>query len=89
MPASSRTRQKEFAEANLTLALVTDGPLPLPQTLSVDIAAFMNGLAEAVGELRRYILDGLRNEDDAEAERYLEVMDEIITCSSPWTSPTR
>ncbi|MHB2017956.1 MAG: haloacid dehalogenase [Candidatus Xenobia bacterium] len=69
--------QKEFAEANLTLALVTDGPLPLPDTLRVDIAAFMNGMAEAIGELRRYILDGLRNENDAQAERFLEVMDEI------------
>ncbi len=69
--------QKEFAEANLSLALVTGSKLPMPADLQVDIAAFMNGMAEAIGELRRFILDGLRNEDDAQAERFLELMDEI------------
>lgn len=69
--------QKEFAEASLTLALVTDQALASPEELHVEDAAWLNGLAEAVGELRRYILDRLRQRDTTPAEALLERMDEI------------
>ncbi len=69
--------QKEFAEANVTLALVTGTDMPAPETLKVDVAAFMNGMAEAIGEVRRYIMDSLRRGDDEHAEKFLELMDEI------------
>lgn len=69
--------QKEFAEASLTLALVRGEPLPTPEDLSVEDSSWLNGLGEAVGELRRYILDLLRHGDCAHAEPLLEQMDEI------------
>ena len=52
--------QKEFAEASATLALLGEGRLPAPEDLGVEYAAYLNGIAEAVGELRRYLLDRLR-----------------------------
>jgi translin len=52
--------QKEYAEAALTLALVKQRPLPSPEELGVEDASYLNGLGEAVGELRRFVLDLLR-----------------------------
>ncbi|NDD28028.1 MAG: haloacid dehalogenase [Proteobacteria bacterium] len=71
--------QKEFAEASLTLALVTDAPLPSPEALRVEDAAWLNGLAESVGELRRYILDRLRQREVGPSETLLARMDEIYS----------
>ena len=71
--------QKEFAEASLTLALVAGRPLPTPQSLGVQQAAYLNGLGEAVGELRRHLLDSLRSGDIEHCEDCLTAMDEIYS----------
>lgn len=55
--------QKEFAEAWTTYTLIRQRPLPRPDDLGVPVAAYLNALGEAVGELRRSILDALRQED--------------------------
>ena len=69
--------QKEFAEASTTLALVTGKPLPEPEALGVSYPAYLNGLGETVGELRRYLLDSLRRNDLSRCEDLLAVMDDI------------
>jgi translin len=71
--------QKEFAEATLTLALVRGEPLPAPAALGMGEAAYLNGLGEAVGELRRYLLNALRTGDVARCETYLARMDVIYS----------
>lgn len=70
---------KEVVEAFCTFALVRGEPLPTPDSLHVSAASYLNGLAEAATELRRFILDILRREDgdSAEAERLLDTMDHI------------
>lgn len=68
---------KEFAEAHLTVAMILNQPLPSPQDLGVECAAWLNGLAEASGELRRRALDIIRNGYDHEADRLLACMDDI------------
>jgi translin len=70
---------KEVVEAFCTYAIVRDQSLPSPEMLSVESATYLNGLAEAATELRRFILDILRREDadQPEAERLLEWMDDI------------
>jgi len=70
---------KEFAEANITYALIEDLPLPTPEDLGIDCAAYLNGLAETVGELRRRCLDILRQGYSQDAERLLSAMDEIYS----------
>lgn len=72
-----RDAQKEFAEAATTLALVTAAPLPTPDELGVEPAAYLNGLGETVGELRRYLLDSIRREDLSRVEEFLAAMDDI------------
>ncbi len=69
--------QKELAEGYATYALITGGQLPTPDELGIDYAAYLNGLGEAVGELRRYLLDGLRKGDQSRGEELLEAMDDI------------
>ncbi|HYY80492.1 MAG TPA: haloacid dehalogenase [Actinomycetes bacterium] len=69
--------QKEYAEARATRALVAGEPLPVPEDVGVGDAPYLNGLAEAVGELRRHLLDVLRAGDLARATVLFAAMEEI------------
>jgi translin len=68
---------KEFVEASVTFALITDAPLPTPEDLQVEHAAYLKGLAEAASELRRHILDIIRHGHSERAEQLLDHMDNI------------
>ncbi len=68
---------KEYAEANITVALIRNHPLPAPEDLGIEYAPYLNGLAESIGELRRKCLDILRQGYSEDAERLLTTMDEI------------
>ena len=72
-----RDAQKEFVEGHVTLALVTGKKIPEPADLNVDVAAYLNGLGEAVGEMRRYLLDSMRRGDLSRGEELLSAMDDI------------
>ena len=72
-----RDAQKEFAEGSITLALVTGKEIPDPAELGVDVSAYLNGLGEAVGELRRYLLDSIRGGDPSKCEELLSIMDDV------------
>ena len=69
--------QKEYAEANLTLALVSGERLPGPADLGVEDAPYLNGMAEAIGEGRRRILDLLRTGEVDEAGRLLDELEDL------------
>ena len=71
--------QKELVEAECTRRLVVSEPLPDPTALGVAAAPFANGLAEAVGELRRFLLDQLRQNDLSRVEALLQSMDDIYS----------
>lgn len=69
--------QKEYAEARTTLALILGEPLPGPDELAVSDVAWLNGVAETVGELRRHLLDVLRAGQLERCEALLGAMDDI------------
>lgn len=69
--------QKEYAEAAITLALISGRPLPTPESLAVSYAPYLNGMAEAIGELRRHLLDRLRRGLLDGYEDLLRHMDDI------------
>lgn len=70
--------EKEYAEARMTYAFIAGAKkLPTREELDVGLAAYLNGLAEAVGELRRYLLDILRQGEVERCEECLTVMDEV------------
>jgi translin len=71
--------QKEYVEGRVTLALVAGRPLPDPDDLGVSYAAYLNGLGEAVGELRRYLLDAIRRGEEQRCEELLSDMDDIYS----------
>lgn len=69
--------EKEYAEAVLTRALVAGGDPPGPSEVGVGVPAWLNGLAEAASELRRHLLDLLRADQTADAERLLAAMEDV------------
>lgn len=69
--------EKEYAEASATFALIEEKPLPLASDLNVGMAPYVNGLGEAVGEMRRHMLDLIRENHLEKAEGILSMMDDI------------
>ena len=70
---------KEAAEAAIALAIVANRSLPEPAELGVEDAAYLNAMAEAASELRRQVLDRLRENDLSRAEYLLGTMDDIYS----------
>jgi translin len=71
--------QKELAEAAITLALVKGDRVPGPEELGVEFPAYLNGMGETVGELRRHVLDVIRGGDLDRGEIILQRMDDIYS----------
>jgi translin len=69
--------QKEYAEARLTYAVIAGERLPSPGVLGVEDAPYLNGMGETVGELRRHVLDTMREGNLARGEQMLAVMDDF------------
>lgn len=69
--------EKEYVEATATLALVQGRPFPDPDEMGVSYTAYLKGLGETVGELRRCLLDRLRAGEIVECERLLDLMSDI------------
>lgn len=68
---------KEYAEAVTFAALARQRDLPHPNVLAISYVPYLNGLGEAIGELRRYLLDQLRRGQIDQCEVYLNYMDDI------------
>lgn len=79
--------QKEYVEAQATFCLILDKPMLGPDELKVGYSSFLNGMGEAIGELRRHILDIVRKGNLAAGEQFLESMDEIYYLLSSFDYP--
>lgn len=79
--------QKEYVEAETMNAFIRDLPIPGYKELGVEVAPYLNGIAEAVSECRRSVLDILRKGDVGRAEYLLKRMDDayyiLITFDYP------
>lgn len=69
--------QKEYTEAEFVKAIIRDLPIPSHQDLGVESAPYLNGIAEAVSECRRDVLDILRRGDMQRAEDIMQTMDDL------------
>ena len=69
----------EYVEAKLLYTLVTDRALPDFEELGVYVVPYLQGLADVVGELRRYALENLRKGKLDEAWWALDLMELIYT----------
>ncbi len=79
--------EKEYVEAEATLALISGKSLPEPDSLEVGYAQYLNGLGEAVGELRRHILDLIRHGDLEKADKLLDIADDIFYLMASFDYP--
>jgi translin len=68
--------EKEYAEARLTAALTAGRPLATFEDLAVGAGAWLGGMAEAATELRRHLLDRLREGHLDRADALLVAMDD-------------
>lgn len=68
---------KEYAEGRVTYSLIFDEQLPGPKDLGVEAPAYLKGMGEAVGEVRRHLLDLMRRGELERSEQLMAVMDEI------------
>lgn len=69
--------QKEYSEARCVYSFIAGKDVPTAEDIGVETASFLNGLAEAASELRRYILDSLRRDDDSRSEELMQLMDDV------------
>jgi len=70
---------KELSEAHITFAWVTGQPLPTPDELGVPPAAYLAGMGEAAAEMRRHVLDLIRQGHVEQGEHFLQLMDEAYS----------
>jgi len=69
--------EKEFVEARVTYALINGAGFPSLDDLGASPQAFAKGMAEAIGELRRHILDLMRRNELKRCEELLGSMDDM------------
>jgi translin len=69
--------EKEYVEARATALLVQGDPIPSYEALDVLPTSWLRGLAEAASELRRHLLDRLRDGDLERGEQLLAAMDDV------------
>lgn len=74
---SSVVAFQEYVEACLFLSFVKNSSIPSNKDLNIPLLSYILGMADTIGEIRRYILDSLRKNNLNEAERALNVMDEL------------
>ncbi len=67
----------EYVEASAAYGLIVEKRLPSLSELGVPIVPYLQGLGDTVGEVRRYIIDLLREARYDEAGVYLEVMETL------------
>lgn len=71
------TAFQEYAEARLLHAFITGGSIPSPQELNVPSIPYLMALGDFIGELRRNVLICMKDGRFGDAERALEVMEEV------------
>jgi translin len=72
-----KTPEQEYTEAVSFYAIINKQELPTPSQLNIDPLNYAFGLADVIGELRRYALDNIRNSQLSDLNQILEDMDEI------------
>jgi translin len=75
----TRDALKEYVEAQVVYAFITDGALPSHEDLGVEGSVYLKGLAEAASEMRRYGLDLMRQNRLDRAEHMLSIMDDVYS----------
>ncbi len=73
------TPEQEYVESIAFHSIISKKEIPSPLELNINPLNFLLGLADVIGELRRYALDNIRNSHVEDLNSILEKMDEIYT----------
>ena len=68
---------QEVVEAKCIYNVMKNRPLPDLDNIGVSASTFLLGLCDAVGEMRRFALDAVREDRVDEANKYLDMMESI------------
>ena len=71
--------KQELGEAMIIYHLITQNRFPSPEECGIGLIDYAYSLTDVVGELRRYVLNCIRNEDLDNGLKGLEYMDEIYS----------
>ena len=76
-----KTPEQEYAEAACLYSILYTNEQNIPNynDLKINPLNYLLGLADVIGELRRYALDNIRNSQIEDLNKILENMDEIYT----------
>ena len=70
---------QEYAEAIFLNSFLREKPLPSYTDLNIPYLAYLHGIPDFIGELRRVALDSLREKDNTIAVKALDMMDELYS----------
>ena len=68
---------QEYVEASTLMQIKKDGTIPTQKSLGMDDDAYLLGMMDVVGELKREILESLRKYDTKIADKYFDLMTQI------------
>jgi translin len=69
---------QELAEAAILHSIVHDEVIPDPDDMGITGSAYLLGMADVIGELRRFALERLREGDIDRATEFLNMMEEMF-----------
>jgi translin len=69
---------QELAEAAIVLSIVRGEDVPTPEELDLPPTTYLMGFADAIGELRRFSLEALRQGRTEDAEAQLDLMEDMF-----------
>jgi translin len=78
--------ETEFVEASAVVALSKGKAIPSMEALGSSPEAYLLGLLDAVGELKRLVLDSVMQRKLPRARRYFDVMQELYSMCSPFAA---
>ena len=70
---------QEYAESVFLYSFLQEKPFPNYTELNIPYLAYLHGIPDFIGELRRVVLDSLRIKDNSTAIKALDLMDELYS----------
>ena len=78
--------EQELVEARALFAIASHRPVPTAEELAVPGGAYVLGLLDCIGELKRLALDRIRAGDAAESNRIFGIMQELYEAAYPFAT---
>lgn len=78
--------EQELVEARALIAIASRRPVPSADEMGAPGGAYVLGLLDCIGELKRLALDSIRRGDSEEARRVFGVMQELYEAAYPFAA---